>query len=104
MHLQCKYGYCMTTQTLHIALCKRDGIIDGWTDGRVIQFLEASIKITAWKTNNTKNSFEAIYPTNIHSQTLFQSMEFLVEENQTNSSFLAGKLLLAYAHYVLSTL
>ena len=33
MNLQSKFGYCMTTQTLNIALCKRDGFTDKQTDG-----------------------------------------------------------------------
>ena len=34
MNLQSKFGYCIITQTLDIALCKckRDGITDGQTD------------------------------------------------------------------------
>ena len=32
MNLQSKFGYCITTQTLNIALCKRDGITDRQTD------------------------------------------------------------------------
>ena len=35
MDLQSKFGYCITTQTLNIALClKWDGITDRQTDGR----------------------------------------------------------------------
>ena len=34
MNLQSKFGYCMTTQTLNIVLCKRDRITDKLTDGR----------------------------------------------------------------------
>ena len=34
MNLQSKFGHCMTTQTLNIALCKQDGIMDRQTDGR----------------------------------------------------------------------
>ena len=49
MNLQSKFGYCIITQTLNIALCKRDGITDrqpdGQTDkqmdGRTIQLLYA---------------------------------------------------------------
>ena len=32
--LTVQFGYCMTTQTLNIALCKRDGITDKETNGR----------------------------------------------------------------------
>ena len=31
MNLQSKFGYCITTKTLNIALCKRDGITDRQT-------------------------------------------------------------------------
>ena len=53
MNLQSKFGYCMTTTTLNIALCKRYGITDkrtngqmdrqtdGQTDGQTIQTLDA---------------------------------------------------------------
>ena len=49
MNLQSKVGYCMTTQTLNIALCKRDGMAhrqtdkqtDGRTDKRTIQTVDA---------------------------------------------------------------
>ena len=34
MNLQSKFGNCMTTKTLDIALCKRDGITDKRTDRR----------------------------------------------------------------------
>ena len=34
MNLQSKFGYCIITQTLNIALCKRDGITDRQTDGQ----------------------------------------------------------------------
>ena len=34
MNLQSKFGYCIITQTLNIALCKRDGITDRQTDKR----------------------------------------------------------------------
>ena len=34
MNLQSKFGYCIITKTLNIALCKRDGITDGRTDRR----------------------------------------------------------------------
>ena len=34
MNLQSKFGYCMTTQTLNIALCKQDGITDRRKDRR----------------------------------------------------------------------
>ena len=33
-----KFGYCMTTQTLNIALCKRDGIMDGQTDDLIPRY------------------------------------------------------------------
>ena len=32
MNLQSRFGYCIITQTLNIALCKRDGITDRQTD------------------------------------------------------------------------
>ena len=32
MNLQSKFGYCIITENLNIALCKRDGITDGQTD------------------------------------------------------------------------
>ena len=35
MNLQSKFGYCMTTQTLNIALCKWDGIMDKQMDKRM---------------------------------------------------------------------
>ena len=34
MKLQSHFGYCIITQTLNIALCKRDGIKDKQADGR----------------------------------------------------------------------
>ena len=42
MKLQSKFGYCIITQTLNIALCKRGGIKDKQADGRTIQLLDAS--------------------------------------------------------------
>ena len=41
MKLQSKFGNCIITQTLNIALCKRDGIMDKQADGRTIQLLDA---------------------------------------------------------------
>ena len=32
MNLQSKFGYCIITKILNIALCKRDGITDRQTD------------------------------------------------------------------------
>ena len=34
MNLQSKFGYCIITQTLNIALCQQEGITDRWTNGR----------------------------------------------------------------------
>ena len=34
MYLQSKFGYCIITQALNIALCKQDGITDRRTDGQ----------------------------------------------------------------------
>ena len=35
MNLQSKFGYCITTLTLNIALCKRGGITDRRTEKRM---------------------------------------------------------------------
>ena len=43
MNLQSKFGYCMTTQTLNIALCTGQNYAqtDGQTEKRTIQALDA---------------------------------------------------------------
>ena len=41
MNLQSKFGYCMTTQTLNIALCLQVERNYGRMDGQTIQTLDA---------------------------------------------------------------
>ena len=41
MNLQSKFGYCNITQTLNIALCKRDGITDRQTDDAITTSVDA---------------------------------------------------------------
>ena len=63
MNLQSKFGYCMTTQTLNIALCTGQNYAqtDGQTEKRTIQTLDAPggpfrpgalKKIDNWKIHN----------------------------------------------------
>ena len=51
MNLQSKFGYCIITQTLNIALfCKRDGITDRQMDRQTYGWTEDPITRCPWRT------------------------------------------------------
>ena len=57
MNLQSKFGYFIITQTLNIALCKRDGITEGrtnrQTDDLITRFPRRTFQAGGIKTNVT---------------------------------------------------